>query len=234
MSLEALKQEIARAQNLVVITGAGISAESGISTFRGAGGYWNRFRADELASPEGFQRDPELVWRWYTERREALLKAEPNPGHDALVQLEQRVPNFTLITQNVDGLHQRAGSQNVVTLHGSIWELRCMRSGKAWDSDEIHTQFPVRCRCGALARPGVLWFGESYDAQTIQAASSALEAADVVLTIGTSGMVWIVAGLLQYAQSAHLAEFNLERTDLSAQMDTVISGPSGKTLPQLL
>lgn len=232
--IEALAAALAPLNSLVVITGAGVSAESGIATFRGKDGYWNRFRAEELASPAGFARDPALVWRWYDERRRALLSAVPNPGHHAIAALEQLFPAFSLITQNVDGLHQQAGSSNVLEIHGSIWVLRCTRTGQAWTSREAHDEFPLRCACGALLRPGVLWFGESYEPKLIHKAQSAVARAEAVLVVGTSGQVWIVAGLLNEAQGALVAEFNLEATETGQDADYLLLSPSGQTLPKLV
>ncbi len=233
--LQALASDLARKQSLVVITGAGISAESGISTFRGIDGYWARFNPQELASPEGFARDPELVWRWYDERRRQILTAQPNPGHRAIAELEKHFPEFLLITQNVDGLHAQASSKKLIEIHGSIWRVRCMRSGQEWENREVYEQFPVKCRCGALLRPAVLWFGESYQPSLISRAQKAVNSAEAVLVIGTSGQVWIVSGLLAQArQNALTAEFNLEQTETSHSVNYLILGPSGQTLPQLL
>lgn len=230
--LDSLAQELSRAQALVVISGAGVSAESGISTFRGLDGYWQRFNPQELASPEGFRKDPELVWRWYDERRRQILKARPNPAHQAIAELEQRFKNFLLISQNVDGLHQQAGSEKLIEIHGSIWRVRCTRSGQEWANHQVFDVFPVRCQCGALLRPAVLWFGESYQPELMQQALRAARQASHVLVVGTSGQVWIVSGLLAEARRARSAEFNLEATD--QQTDYLILGPAGQTLPALL
>ena len=235
MSIEALARALAPLKSLVLITGAGVSAESGIATFRGSGGHWERYRAEDLASAAGFARDPELVWRWYDARRRQIAQATPNPGHQAMAALESLFNPFLLITQNVDGLHQAAGSRQVIEIHGSIWRVRCQRSGAEWQNQQLYEHFPVSCRCGALLRPAVLWFGESYDSHLIQRAQGAVAGADAVLVAGTSGQVWIVAGLLAQARSQALrAEFNLEATDTSATADHLILGPTGHTLPKLL
>ena len=225
---------MASARSLVVITGAGVSAESGISTFRGAGGYWNRFRAEELASPQGFARDPELVWRWYDARRRQILAAEPNPGHAAIAALEGMFEDFLLITQNVDGLHRVAGSRQLLEIHGSIWRVRCTRSGEEWENRQVYQDFPPRCCCGALLRPAVLWFGENYDPQLFNRALAAASKAEFILVAGTSGRVWIVSGLIDAAPGAKVAEFNLEATETGQQADYLILGPSGQTLPRLV
>jgi NAD-dependent deacetylase len=231
---EVLAQALKTAQSVVVITGAGVSAESGISTFRGADGYWEKFRAEDLASPAGFTRDPELVWRWYNQRREAILAHKPNPGHQALVELEKCFSQFLLVTQNVDGYHAQAGSRQIVEIHGNIWELRCTRENKVWTDHQIFKELPVYCDCGVLARPNVLWFGEMYDPNRFQRAQAAAAQADLILVAGTSGRVWIVSGLLQAQKMGQVIEINLESTDLSDQADWLIQGPSGKVLPQLL
>lgn len=231
---QALTDMLTTAQSVVVITGAGVSAESGISTFRGAGGYWEKYRAEDLASPTGFAKDPELVWRWYNQRREALLNSHPNPGHLALVELEQIFPDFLLVTQNVDGLHRLAGSQKMIEIHGNIWELRCTREGKIWKDQQIFTDLPVYCECGALARPNVLWFGEMYDPNLLRRAQKAAAQADLILVAGTSGMVWIVAGLLEAQRQGKVIEINLEPSDLTPEVDLLLQGPSGQILPQLV
>lgn len=231
---DALARQLAASQSLVVITGAGVSAESGISTFRGAGGYWNRYKAEELASPQGFARDPALVWRWYDERRRQIATAEPNPEHRALAALENLFASFRLITQNVDGLHQRAGTRQQLEIHGSIWRVRCTRSGQEWVNRELFETFPVKCACGALLRPAVLWFGEMYDRSLMQQAQRAMAGADAVIVVGTSGQVWIVSGLLAQAQGALVAEFNLEATDTGEQADYLVLGPAGVNLPRLV
>lgn len=228
-----LAQKLRGVRSLLVITGAGVSAESGISTFRGAGGFWEKFRAEELASPEGFRRDPELVWRWYHERRQALLENQPNPGHFALAELETLIPDFTLVTQNVDGYHRQAGSRNIVEIHGSIWELRCTREGKIWEDHLPLQVLPVYCSCGALARPNVLWFGEVYDGERMRKAQAAAARAELIVVAGTSGMVWIVSGLLQ-VHRGEVIEVNLEPTDLTTQADLLLQGPSGQVFPRLL
>ncbi len=221
----------------LVITGAGISAESGISTFRGEGGYWQRFKAEELASPQGFARDPELVWQWYQERREALRVAQPNPAHHALATLATQLPHLTLVTQNVDGLHREVGTDafaDYVEIHGNIWRVKCMATGKAWMHPEPFATALPRCQCGALLRPDVLWFGEVYNQDAMHRALKAARKADNVIIVGTSGMVWIVAGLLEEAlPEAYSVEFNLEATQLSDMMDLSILGPAGQKLPLL-
>ena len=191
------------AQHVAVLTGAGISAESGIPTFRDAlTGLWSRFHAEDLATPEAFARDPALVWSWYRWRRERVLSAEPNAGHRALAELAARVPRLSLITQNVDGLHQRAGSRDVVELHGSILRARCTGEGSTVDAWEEAEPGPPACAsCGAPLRPDVVWFGEMLPEPALAAAWEAATSCDVLLSIGTSNLVepaaslpWVAAG----------------------------------------
>jgi NAD-dependent deacetylase len=151
-----------RAKSLVVITGAGISAESGIPTFRGADGLWRRYRAEDLATPQAFQRDPRLVWEWYDWRRRLISEKEPNAGHVAIAAMEGLFEEFLLITQNVDGLHRKAGSRKLIEIHGNLWRVRCMGEGTVSSNNEVPLkEIPPRCECGALLRPDVVWFGES-------------------------------------------------------------------------
>ncbi len=234
---ETIQGWLAEAERVVVLTGAGISAESGVPTFRGAGGLWRQHRPEDLATPEAFARGPRLVWEWYDWRRARVAKAEPNPGHLALVQLERRVPDFTLITQNVDGLHQRAGSRRVLKLHGDIWTLHCLGCGLEETNHDVPLrEIPPRCSCGGLFRPGVVWFGEALPADILRHAMEAAAHAQVFLVVGTSAVVQPAASLPLLAQrnGAKLVEVNLEETPLSAQADASFWGKAGKLLPRLL
>lgn len=228
--LELLRQS----KSLLVITGAGVSAESGIATFRGAGGYWEKFKAEELASPQGFQRDPRLVWRWYHERREKIRQQAPNPAHRALAEMEKLKPDFLLVTQNVDGYHSQAGNRKMIEIHGNIWRLRCTREHKVWEVQEALQELPVRCSCGALARPDVLWFGEMYHPVLLTQARQAAHHAQVILIVGTSGMVGLTAGLLAEQQQGQVIEVNLEPSELTETADFLLQGPAGQILPRLL
>lgn len=237
MSLEQARQWLHSARRIVALTGAGISAESGIPTFRGAGGLWRTYRAEDLATPQAFARDPLLVWEWYDWRRQLIARANPNPGHFALAALEQRTPQFTLVTQNVDGLHDRAGSRAPLKLHGDIWRLRCQSCSAAWDDFQAPLpSLPPRCSCGALARPGVVWFGEGLPAGVWAAAVEAVSAADLVLVIGTSAVVYPAAQLVPLAAraGARVVEVNIEETPASSQAGLCLRGPSGEILPNLL
>lgn len=235
--MDQARQWLHSAQRAAVLTGAGISAESGIPTFRGPGGLWRNFRPEDLATPEAFARDPHLVWEWYDWRRGLIAKAEPNAGHLALVELEKRVPAFDLITQNVDGLHRRAGSRNVTCLHGDIWTLRCTSCWKSVESLQVPLDpRPPRCECGAMQRPGVVWFGEALPAAEWLAAEEAARHCDVFLIVGTSAAVMPAGGLAALARraGAKVIEVNAEQTHLSAAADASLRGPAGVILPQLL
>jgi len=234
--LEQTSIWIQDASSIAVLTGAGISAESGIPTFRVAAGLWKQFRPEDLATPEAFSRDPKLVWEWYDWRRGLIAKAEPNAGHLALVELERRVPLFTLITQNVDGLHAKAGSQSQLEVHGSIWHLRCTRCKRSWSDWSVPLHLPPYCECGALARPGVVWFGEALTKEVWLTAESAAAACDVFLVVGTSAVVYPAAGLAGLAQSsgARVIEINTEKTAISSAADCTLIGRAGDILPKLL
>lgn len=225
------------ASRVMALTGAGVSAESGVPTFRQAQtGLWARFDPQELATPQAFEHDPKLVWEWYAWRRGLVEAAQPNPGHYALAALERRVPEFNLVTQNVDGLHKRAGSRTIIELHGSLLHARCLSAGHifAWSAN---ADLPLRCpQCGGLARPDVVWFGESLPAPAIQAALEAVQSCQVCLVIGTSGLVHPAASLPHLARQhrARLVEINPDHTPLSPHADDVLTGPAGVILPELL
>jgi NAD-dependent deacetylase len=217
---------------IAVLTGAGVSAESGIPTFRGNGGYWRQHRFEDLATPEGFARDPKFVWTWYEERRRAIAAARPNAGHDALVEMEKRVAGFTLITQNVDGLHDLAGSKNIIKLHGDIWTVRCLKCGKSYVERAELTVLPPHCGCGGMLRPGVVWFGESLPHKALERAEAAVRAADLLIVAGTSAQVYPAAGLIPLA--ATVIEINPEETAFSDDAAYSFRGTSAEILPQLL
>ncbi|HZP01105.1 MAG TPA: NAD-dependent deacylase [Terriglobia bacterium] len=240
-TIRSLRRTLKEASSVVALTGAGISAESGIRTFRGAGGLWRQYRPEKLATPEAFERDPKLVWEWYDWRRAVIQAAKPNPGHAALAELESRTVkqggSFTLITQNVDGLHDRAGSRGIVKLHGDIWTVRCVGCGRSERNDQVPLlPLPPHCECGALMRPGVVWFGEPLPEDEWERATKACAAAQIVLVIGTSATVYPAAGLAQAAQQAgaKMAVVNPEPTALDEMAEWVLRGPSGELLPGLL
>jgi NAD-dependent deacetylase len=221
------REWLKQARSVAVLTGAGVSAESGIPTFRDSNGLWRQFRAEQLATPEAFANDPELVWEWYDWRRELIAAAQPNAGHLALAEMERRVPHFTLITQNVDDLHERAGSRNVIHLHGSIFVQRCLRCSR-----ETSGPRPPKCACGGMLRPGVVWFGEALPPGLWEAAEQAVRASDLLLVIGTSGIVYPAAGLARLGK--RVVEINAAATALSDDMDETLEGPSGEILPRLI
>ncbi|HVH45201.1 MAG TPA: NAD-dependent deacylase [Labilithrix sp.] len=211
--MSELHEAIRRARRVVVLTGAGISKESGIPTFREAQtGIWARFRPEELASPEAFARDPERVWSWYRARRDQALATEPNAGHRALVELAGMVPELHVITQNVDGLHARAGSEDVTELHGNLHRVRCItcNTRQPWPTDEASR----RCACGGALRPDIVWFGEMLDEAVLARAFELSQGADVFFSIGTSALVQPAAGLPLFAKRAVLVEVNPDATPL--------------------
>jgi NAD-dependent deacetylase len=222
-----------QAKSVAVLTGAGVSAESGIPTFRGNHGLWRQYRAEQLATPEAFAHDSKLVWEWYDWRRGLIAAAQPNAGHRALVEIERRIPRFTLITQNVDDLHERAGSTSVLHLHGSIFKLKCLScAAETIDKRSPLPVLPPRCDCGGLLRPGVVWFGEALPPEVWEASEQAVRSADLLLVIGTSGAVYPAAGLARIAK--RVVEINLAATALSSSMDEILEGPSGEVLPRLI
>ena len=217
---------------IAVLTGAGVSAESGIPTFRSNGGYWRQYRFEDLATPEGFARDPKFVWTWYEERRRAIAAARPNAGHDALAEMERRVAAFTLITQNVDGLHDLAGSKNVIKLHGDIWTVRCLKCGKERVERAELNDLPPWCACGGMLRPGVVWFGEELPDGAMERAAAAVRTSDVLIVAGTSAQVYPAAALILLA--AATIEINPEETAFSGEVTLSIRGTSAEVLPRLL
>ena len=236
----ALAQKFKPGTRITVMTGAGVSAASGVPTFRGPDGLWKNFRPESLATAEAFRRDAKLVWEWYDWRRQILSSKKPNRAHEVLAAWSRRYPNFTLITQNVDGLHERAGTANVVRFHGSIWEVLCWNNCKAspprwWDETVPFPQIPPECQhCGGLIRPGVVWFGEGIDPQVMQRSAAALEC-DIFFTIGTSSVVHPAAALVHEAKNrgAYTVEMNVEPTPASPLLDVTFQGPAEEILNEL-
>ncbi len=226
----------AAARSLFVLTGSGISAESGLPTFRGVGGLWRTHRVEELASPEGFARDPVLVWRWYNERKAAHARAEPNAGHEALVRLENVVADFTLATQNVDSLHLRAGSRNVLELHGNLREARCTQCDARRPFEATGMPLDrIDHDCGGRFRPEIVWFGESLPPAVWREAQRAAARADVILVIGTSAVVYPAAALAtNYNDRAFVAEINPEATPISDRVDCALRVSATEILPRIL
>lgn len=227
-----------KARRAAALTGAGVSQESGLSTFRDAQvGLWAQYRPEDLATPEAFARSPKLVWDWYALRREKARAAQPNPGHFALAEMEKRIAEFTLITQNVDGLHRRAGSVNVLELHGALERVKCSVCGEqapGWDESDPGVP---RCSwCGGLLRPDVVWFGESLPKKELDAAVRAVQTCDAFFSIGTSGLVQPAASLAHVARErgALVIEINTEPTPLTKRADFFLPGKSGEVLPALV
>jgi NAD-dependent deacetylase len=229
------------ARAVTVLTGAGVSAASGVPTFRGAGGLWRSLRAADLATPEGFARDPKTVWEWYAWRRELIAGCAPNRAHDVLARWTRDRPTWRVVTQNVDDLHLRAGTRDLVRLHGSIFELRCWRACGAapnrWrDERQPLPHLPPLCPgCGGLARPAVVWFGESLDPADVDAANALTAGCDVFIAAGTSAVVYPAAGLVHAAKraGAFTVELNLEATDATGSIDLAIHAPVEETLAEV-
>jgi NAD-dependent deacetylase len=233
---DELVQAVANARSITVLTGAGVSAESGVPTFREAQtGLWAQYDPLQLATPEAFAADPALVWNWYRSRRETVLAVEPNAGHYALAKLEQQVPQFTLVTQNVDGLHARAGSTAVVEFHGNLFADRCSVEGDIVDVD-TGGELPTCPTCGAPARPGVVWFGEAIPESCLKRAFSAARDCNVFLSVGTSSLVYPAAGLADIARDAGatVVEVNPQATGITGSVDFALAGKSGDLLPDLV
>jgi NAD-dependent deacetylase len=233
-------QQIRSASTMTVLTGAGVSAASGVPTFRGNEGLWKSFSPQELATPEAFQNNPRLVWEWYDWRRNLIAKCSPNAAHSVLALWSRRFTGFTLITQNVDGLHEKAGTKNVIRFHGSIWEVscwnRCNQSPPRWACEEVPlSAIPPPCPyCGGLIRPGVVWFGEGIDPEVLQQSAAAAHC-DVFMIIGTSAQVYPAAGLAGEARrrGAFTVEINPEATPESRQVDLALKGAAEDILPKI-
>jgi NAD-dependent deacetylase len=235
--VERIRAWLESASSIAALTGAGVSAESGIPTFRGPGGFWRNFRPEDLATPEAFARDPKLVWEWYDWRRGLIAAAQPNAAHIALAEIGGHAKNFTLITQNVDGLHDRAGSRRVLKIHGDIWRLRCSSCGREHeDLRPSIPELPPRCACGGFERPGVVWFGEALPVDIWRQAESAARSAEIFLVIGTAAAVYPAACLVALAKSAgaKVIEINVAETPVSHSADVSLRGPAAELLPQLV
>jgi NAD-dependent deacetylase len=225
------------AQRVVAFTGAGVSAESGVPTFRGNDGIWKRFKPEELANLDAFMRNPELVWEWYKARKKVIAEVKPNAGHVALVEMEKMFSSFAVITQNIDNLHRRAGSSAIFELHGNIERNYCMKCGKNFANEVVLSGEGIpHCECGGLIRPDVVWFGEMLPEDEWNGAMRACHTADVLLTIGTSGVVFPAASLPIEAKrsGAFVVEINPEPTPLTDIADEFVRGRSGEILPTLV
>ena len=233
---ERLLTRLKRAKSVVVLTGAGVSAESGVSTFRDPDGLWANFKPEELATPEAFKKNPKMVWEWYAWRREKIKKVKPNPGHYALAEMEKIFPKFALITQNVDGLHYVAGSRNILELHGNIHRNKCFKCEKIYPEGVESEQIPPKCSCGGFLRPDVVWFGELLPAGILEKSYQLSQSCDLFFSIGTSALVHPAASLPLYAKKngAYLVEINPGPTEISHLVDETILGKSGEILPNLV
>lgn len=235
---EEIRHRLRTARRVVAFTGAGISKESGLDTFRDLGGIWQQVRPEDMATPQAFRRQPSKVWQWYAARFRRASEVQPNPAHHALAQWEGLFPVFTLVTQNVDGLHHRAGSVNVLELHGTLREAKCQHCGRRRDMGEAVASSPDEppaCACGGLFRPAVVWFGEMLPEAAMAAATEQSALCDLFLSVGTSGQVYPAAGLIELAhrQGACLIEINPEPTAHSGMAHSQIAAPAGESLPAL-
>jgi len=235
-AIKQLAEAFKQADHVTVLTGSGISADSGVPTFRDPQeGLWAKFKPQDLASPEAFLKDPDFVWQWYQWRRKKVLSVEPNAGHTALARLADRHPDLTLVTQNVDGLHQRGGHKDVIEFHGNIHRNLCLDNGHVMKV-EGHPERPPRCKvCDSLLRPGVVWFGESIPEEALSRSLAASQKADLFIAIGTSATVYPAAGLAELAREhgATIAEINPEASDMSV-VDIAIRARAAEALPEIL
>lgn len=233
--LKTLAEQLEKVNRVVILTGAGISAESGVPTFRGEDGLWKQYRAEELATPDAFHRNPVLIWEWYDWRRRIIREKEPNEGHRVLVRWESVFSHFALITQNIDGLHAKAGSRNVLELHGNIWKVRCTREGTISDNFDLPMKdIPPLCpSCGSLLRPHVVWFGEALPPDVLQRAFSLSSFCELMFVVGTSAVVHPAASLpLAAAEAgARIVEVNPDPTPLTHYADFSFRGKAGEILP---
>ncbi len=235
--LTLLARRLVDARAVTVLTGAGISADSGVPTFRGADGLWRNFRAEDLATPEAFARDPRLVWEWYNWRREVISTKQPNAAHEAVAAMELRREHFWLITQNVDGLHRAAGSRRLSEIHGNIWMVRCTGCGSIDENRDVPIEILPRCRqCRSLLRPHIVWFGEALSQEDLARCEAALRGCDVLLVVGTSGVVYPAAGFASVAKAAgaFVAEINVDPTPHAALVDVSLQGRAKDLVPLLL
>lgn len=236
-AIERVAKRLGPLRRVCCLTGAGVSAESGVPTFRGAGGFWQGQRAEDLATPQAFERDPQHVWRFYNYRRNLLRDCKPNPAHHAISECDSLFDEFTVITQNVDGLHRLAGSRHIVELHGSIWTVRCLGCGQEFDKFAVELpELPTCEDCGAMLRPAVVWFGETLPAAALASAERAIESCEAMLVIGTSSVVQPAASMAGWAKAggALVVEINLESTALSSEADDCLCGRAGEIMPALL
>lgn len=228
---------LAQLSNLVVATGAGMSKESGIPTFRDApSALWANYNPEDLATPEGFRKDPPLVWRWYEERRKMIAKTSPHAGHFAVAELEKMYGGFLLVTQNIDNLHREAGSRSIVEFHGNIFRNKCFDQEHPVDKLPQTDEVPPRCHCGSLIRPDVVWYSEMPAQEDFERSVSALAVCEAILVVGTSGMVYPAAGFPAMAKKsgAKVVEVNPDETPITAYADVFVKAPAGEALPLIV
>jgi NAD-dependent deacetylase len=231
-----LLERLNTARVVSVLTGAGISAESGVPTFRDPGGIWEKFRPEQLANFEAFMADPDFVWNWYQHRREIMRDVKPNPGHIALAEMENLFEEFNLITQNIDNLHARAGSKNITELHGNIERNYCLKCKKFYNEIDLKQKSVLKCGCGGLIRPDVVWFGEMLPYNSLRFAEDCAMRSNVFFTIGTSAEVYPAAllPLMAGKSGAYVVEVNTKPTAISSEVDAVLQGKSGEILSNLV
>ena len=237
MISQTLIERLSNARLVTILTGAGVSAESGVATFRSPEGLWSKFKPEELASMDAFLANPQMVWEWYQARREVVLNAEPNAGHQAIASLEQFIPQVSVITQNIDGLHAEAGSSEVIELHGNIRKNFCQDCGSRYDGEEFLVKKEVQtCSCGGKIRPDVVWFGELLPTEEIELAEKRAKGCNIFFSVGTSSVVWPAAGLplLALESGAYVVEINPEETPLTRHTHESIQGRSGEVIPEIL
>ncbi len=236
-AIDTAARLLGSARSVVVSTGAGMSKESGIPTFRDApNALWENFDPEKLASPEGFLDDPPFVWRWYEDRRRMISAAQPNAGHTAIARFEGLFDRFAVVTQNIDDLHRKAGSKNIIEMHGNIFRYKCFDMGHPIDELPRDDRVPPLCRCGSMIRPDVVWFGEMLSEDCVERAYRAIETCDVMLVVGTSGIVYPVAGFPELARraGATIVEVNPEETPITRLADVFLEGAAGGVLPRLV
>ena len=231
-----LTSHLLEAKTVSVLTGAGVSAESGVPTFRDPGGLWEKFRPEQLANFEAFMSDPDFVWSWYQHRREIMRDVKPNAGHVALAEMESIFEKFNLITQNIDNLHKRAGSRNITELHGNIERNYCIKCRKQFNDIDVAQKKVLKCECGGLIRPDVVWFGEMLPYDSLNFAEECARNSDVFFTIGTSAEVYPAALLPLIAKQfgSYVVEINTKPTVISSDVDEVLVGKSGEILKDLV
>ncbi len=234
--IETVVKKLSTAKSVVVFTGAGVSAESGVPTFRDKGGLWTKFKPEELANFDAFMKNPDLVTSWYSYRRKIMGEVKPNPGHYAITEFENLFDDFCVITQNVDNLHRRAGSKKIFELHGNIERNYCIKCKKNHDLTGNYSEHAIKCECGGLIRPDVVWFGEILPQDQYSGAVAAAESCDVFFSVGTSAVVYPAAYMIIYAKQAgaFVVEVNVDYTDLSHYANVTLIGKAGEILPAII